>query len=329
MRFSGAFGLLSLLLASDLVQGAHVYRLKSKVKGSSLLKSFNFETGHADNNGRANYLSLKSAKSKGLVSTNKAGAVTFKVSTKNGQAYRDSQRLVSKTAYSNGGLFIYDVAHMPTGCGLWPSIWMVGPNWPAGGEIDIIEGVHAITQNSMSTHTGSGCVQQTSGFSASFMMNTQLKNQCNVYSTSAQGCGVRSKSKSSYGAPFNSKGGGVYALQWDSNGIKTYHWSRKSIPADVKAGKPKPSAKWGKPENFVHYSKCSPYKHFNQLRIVINTNLCGTWGSGVWSQDLSYAGSPGSCKSKTGFSTCEAFVKSKGSAFKDAYWKINSIAVYK
>lgn len=89
--------------------------------------------------------------------------MTFKVSTKNGQAYRDSQRLVSKvrafaplapvaltrsrqTAYSNGGLFIYDVAHMPTGCGLWPSIWMVGPNWPAGGEIDIIEGVHAITQ---------------------------------------------------------------------------------------------------------------------------------------------------------------------------------------
>lgn len=66
---------------------------------------------------------------------------------------------------------------MPTGCGTWPAFWyvlsvsrsipssfvlisslrLVGPNWPAGGEIDIIEGVHNSATNSMTLHTSSGC----------------------------------------------------------------------------------------------------------------------------------------------------------------------------
>ena len=23
------------------------------------------------------------------------------------------------------------------GCGTWPAFWLVGPNWPNGGEIDV------------------------------------------------------------------------------------------------------------------------------------------------------------------------------------------------
>lgn len=26
---------------------------------------------------------------------------------------------------------------MPFGCGTWPAYWLVGPNWPSGGEIDV------------------------------------------------------------------------------------------------------------------------------------------------------------------------------------------------
>jgi hypothetical protein len=46
----------------------------------------------------------------------------------------------------------------------------------------------------------------------------------------------------------------------------------------------------------------------------------GTWASGVWNQDLSYAGSPGSCAQKTGYSNCEDYVKNNGHAFSQAYW---------
>jgi beta-glucanase (GH16 family) len=52
-------------------------------------------------------------------------------------------RLTSKNSYTHG-LVILDLAHMPGGvCGTWPAFWMVGPNWPNSGEIDIIEGVNS------------------------------------------------------------------------------------------------------------------------------------------------------------------------------------------
>ena len=48
-------------------------------------------------------------------------------------------RISSQKSY-NQGLFIADIYAMPHGCSLWPAWWSVGPNWPNGGEIDILEG---------------------------------------------------------------------------------------------------------------------------------------------------------------------------------------------
>jgi hypothetical protein len=56
---------------------------------------------------------------------------------------RDSVRIVSQAAYTEA-IFVLDLAHMPAGCATWPAFWtdsQAGP-WPAGGEIDIIEGTH-------------------------------------------------------------------------------------------------------------------------------------------------------------------------------------------
>lgn len=95
---------------------------------------------------------VNDAKNKGLLKVSRHGkAVTLRTSTEQWQPKRDSIRVISNQNY-NGGLFIFDVKHMPSGCGLWPSIWMVGPNWPNGGEIDIVEGVNDMTLNAMSSH---------------------------------------------------------------------------------------------------------------------------------------------------------------------------------
>lgn len=179
----------------------------------------------------------------------------------------------------------------------------------------------------MSTHTASGCTQQTSGFLGTFMMAGYAKNNCDAYATNSQGCGVRSTDKESLGAPFNNKGGGVFALKWDDNGVSTYHFARSNVPSDITSNDPNPGT-WGTPDNFVHPDSCNPKDHFKDLMLVFNTNLCGVWGSGVWNDDMSYAGQTGSCASRTGFATCEDYVKNSGKDFSNAACKINSMKIF-
>ncbi|GAA5867542.1 hypothetical protein JCM1840_002545 [Sporobolomyces johnsonii] len=320
----------SLVLAAlAAVAEAKTYKLQNSYKGQSLINSFQFQTGDADNGGVAYYNSYANAKKKKLISIDSSGAVELRVSTTANQAKRDSLRLVSKQTFNSGGLFVFDIKNIPAAQGAWPALWLTGSNWPNDGEIDVIEGVHETTMNALSTHTSSGCTMQTSGFYGTFMMSGSGRTNCDAYATNSQGCGIRSKSTQSYGPAFNKLGGGVYALLWSSSGIKIYFWPRSKIPSDVKSGNPKPSSAWGLPQFYLSPSKCNPMKKFKDLNLVINTNLCGTWAEGVWDTSLSYAGQSASPKSITGYSSCASYVKSQGHAFANAYWGINSIKIYK
>ena len=52
---------------------------------------------------------------------------------------RDSVRITSNNAYSDSAV-VLELSHMPTGCATWPAFWTVTTGqWPAGGEIDILE----------------------------------------------------------------------------------------------------------------------------------------------------------------------------------------------
>jgi len=55
---------------------------------------------------------------------------------------RNSVRISSKQKVDIGSIVIADIKNIPYGPSVWPAFWMVGDNWPYGGEIDIIEGVH-------------------------------------------------------------------------------------------------------------------------------------------------------------------------------------------
>jgi beta-glucanase (GH16 family) len=56
-------------------------------------------------------------------------------------------------------LYRFDIRHMPQGCATWPAAWtVIEDGWPAGGEIDIIEGVNDESPNHSTLHTSPGSI---------------------------------------------------------------------------------------------------------------------------------------------------------------------------
>lgn len=71
---------------------------------------------------------------------------------------RNSVRLRTKKTYTNH-LAVFDIRHMPQGCGTWPAVWEVREDgWSVYGEVDIIKGVNGQGANLASPHTTSGCM---------------------------------------------------------------------------------------------------------------------------------------------------------------------------
>lgn len=89
---------------------------------------------------------------------------------------------------------------------------LTGPDWPRGGEIDILEGVNDYERNQATLHTSAGCeVAARTSDALSITGSLIAGTTCDVDATSNQGCGMRADTATSYGAGFNRIGGGVYA----------------------------------------------------------------------------------------------------------------------
>lgn len=216
------------------------------------------------------------------------------------------------------GVFIADIAHMPGGiCGTWPAFWMFGPNWPASGEIDIIEGVNAQTTDSITLHTASGCSIANPN---SLAGTNTLTTNCNQDNGNT-GCGVSTSATNGYGTGFNANGGGVYAMQWASSGIYVWFWPRGSIPADVASGGVPNVRSWGKPLATFESGNggCDFDASFKNHNIVFDTTFCGGWAGSVW-------GASSECAAKA--ATCQDYVSGNPADFTDAYWLINEVRVY-
>lgn len=183
---------------------------------------------------------------------------------------RKSIRITTQLALDKG-LWILDAVHIPTGCGTWPAFWTNGPNWPAGGEFDIFEGVHDNTANQVTLHTNPGCTLSTSG--NNIYSGTRVTGlNCDVSQDGAnEGCGTRATQPNSYGSSFNSVGGGVYAGLLDGDGAAVWFFPRGSIPGDIDANAPQP-ANWGVPQARFTSDTCDMNKLFyQQVAIITNT----------------------------------------------------------
>ncbi|KAI0719122.1 concanavalin A-like lectin/glucanase domain-containing protein [Cerioporus squamosus] len=304
------------------------WKVKQQWQGNSFFDGWNFiNSADTWTHGIAQYVDQPTAQSANLIDINSAGNAIMRVeTTPTVSGNRQSIRLESQFTYT-GGLIVIDAVHMPTGCGTWPAFWSNGPNWPVGGEIDMVEGVNQYTNNQVTLHTNPGCTMPSSdpgtlGITGSLVANTD----CAVATTANAGCGVRASQTNSFGAPFNSNGGGVYATLWDDDGIKTWFFPRGSIPDDIDNGAPQPSG-WGNPIASFPASSCKPSTYFYSHTAIFDTTLCGDWAGGVWAG----AGIPGqeqSCAARTGAATCEDYVRGNGGAFSEAYWEVKYVKIY-
>ncbi|KFY45592.1 hypothetical protein V495_02903 [Pseudogymnoascus sp. VKM F-4514 (FW-929)] len=289
------------------------YRIKDSYDSSNFFNSFSFFTGSDPTHGFVKYLSQSAAAAANIISTNNAQVLLHVDHTNSAPTGRSSVRLTSQKNY-NHGLFIADIAHMPGGaCGSWPAFWLVGPNWPFTGEIDIIEGVNLQTTDSMTLHTSAGCVVDNQG---SLPGTTTLETNCNANS-GFNGCSVSTSDPRGFGTGFNAAGGGVYAMQWESSGVYIWFFPRGSVPADINSGAPK-TQNWGLPvAAFNGGNGCNIDQHFKDHQIVFDTTFCGDWAGSVWGN--------GACASR---GSCESYVANNPLAFSESYWLINSVKVY-
>lgn len=224
---------------------------------------------------------------------------------------RQSIRLESMKKFNSGSLFILDVLHLPTGLTTWPAFWLCGPNWPHGGEIDIIEGINLSNVNHATLHTDANCsmtnlpLNQTGKLSFDDCDSLNAKN-------GNRGCGVEFVEPNNYGSLFNSNKGGVYATEWTNYSIKVWFFPRNNIPNDILKGFPEPSL-WMKPSaSFPLESNCNA-NHFGNQTIIINTDFCGDWAGSAFTG---------------GINACNSYVTNNPSAFGESFWEINSLKVY-
>jgi len=275
---------------------------------TNFFNEFSFFTDNDPTHGYVNYVSKQQAQQEGLINTNnnKVYIGTDHNNVAGGRG-RNAVRLTSNRNY-NSGIFVIDLDHMPQGCGTWPAYWLVGPNWPSGGEIDVIEGVNKNLQDQTTLHTSAGCTMYdvpASSFSGRWASQNCLGNN---------GCGIIAN-QGNYGAGLNGLGGGVFATVWNSSRIIAYFFTHSQVPADIRNNNPNPN-NWGKPyANFVLGGQC-PSSHFHNMAIIINLTFCGDWCGAVFAQDC------------PGLGSCQSYVQNNPSKFADAYWSINYVKAF-
>ncbi|KAF2022149.1 glycoside hydrolase family 16 protein [Aaosphaeria arxii CBS 175.79] len=294
---------------------AAAFGLIDTYDASNWLSKFDVQAIADPTHGYVNYVNQAQAQSLGLIKTqNNAvymGVDHTSVLNPSGTG-RNSVRLQSKTGY-NSGLVIADFAHVPgSNCGSWPAFWMVGPNWPNQGELDILEGVNLNTYNQVTLHTSPGCVPSVGAGGES---GRRIGNADCGANGGFVGCGVESASATSYGTAFNANGGGVYAALWTSSGIKVWYFAAKNVPANIRSGNPDPNT-WGTPT--ANFAGCDFGGKFRDMHMVFDITFCGDWAGSVWGSSSCAQVNP----------SCNAYVASQPQSFADSYWLVNSVKVY-
>lgn len=296
---------------------AATYSLTDNIVGGNFYDAFTWQAISDPTNGRVKYVDQGTSRSQNLTYSSGNTFVLrtdYKTYLGSGGSGRQSVRIQTKKSYTTH-VAVFDVRHMPQGCGTWPAIWETATSgWPNSGEVDIVEGVNDKAPNAATLHTGAGCSMP----AARTQTGTNSQLDCNAAVNSNTGCGVKFPGSNSFGPSFNNNGGGWFAMERNNNFIKVWFWPRNSgsVPSDLRNGASKVNTDaWGIPAAHFPNTQCNIAKHFAAHNIIINLTLCGDWAGNVYSQ----SGCP---------STCVDHVNNNPGAFREAYFDFAAVRVY-
>ncbi|KAI1790516.1 concanavalin A-like lectin/glucanase domain-containing protein [Ganoderma leucocontextum] len=321
MRLLTSLGVLSLSAAQTLA----AYNLVQSFSGSNFFQGWDFFDGFDNTtNGDVNFLSEANATASKLTFVNDAGRAVIKVDNTTFVPFnfkRNSVKINTHDFFSIGSVFVLDAVHIPFGCSVWPSFWTKGPNWPAGGEIDIMELVNLAADNQMTLHATAGCTQPANVMQLGKTSGTDCSQGVN----SSIGCTVIESQPNNAGADFASAGGGVWAAQFDVSGIFVWFWSRNSIPADISNSSTSvdPST-WGTPSASWPASTCNVTNFFTPQQLVLDITLCGDFAG----QPTIYAQTCGGPVGNSSTCYLENVINNGTSQYADAFFEINYVKAY-
>jgi len=308
------------IFSLPLAAHAATYKIAQNHSGANFFDGWVFTEGiDATTVGNVLYQPQAAALQQQLAYVNNQGHAIIKVDNTTvgqGDTYgRASVKINSTASFGKGSLVIMDAWHMPYGCSVWPAYWSQGSpadEWPRFGEIDIVENVNQATVNQMALHTTQGCTLA----QGTQVTGKIVSHDCFNGTNGNQGCIVQGASDATYGAGFAAAGGGVYALEWSSegNGIRIWFFQRGSIPADVSGDSPNPSG-WGTPTAAWPESGCNSSQFFGPQTLILDITLCGN-----------FAGAPAIFQA-TCSGVCTDLIKTP-SNYNNAYFDISYVRIF-
>jgi hypothetical protein len=131
-------------------------------------------------------------------------------------------------------------------------------------------------------HTTAGCTMENIRRE---MTGAAGQADCHNATNGNTGCVVNGP-PATFGKEFNDAGGGLVALEWRNEGIRTWVFARDKAPLKLDGTtaantKPDPST-WGPPLADFPSTTCDVAAHFRNQSIIVNIDLCGYLTEAVW-----------------------------------------------
>nr|XP_019008226.1 uncharacterized protein I206_06781 [Kwoniella pini CBS 10737]OCF47007.1 hypothetical protein I206_06781 [Kwoniella pini CBS 10737] len=295
------------------------YPLTESYSGTGFFDGWRFPVETYDNTTNGDTF-WATAQNTSLLYVNDAGRAVLKVDNTTLVPYNEKRyapKLFSKNTYGPGTVFVMDAVHVPFGCSVWGAFWTQGENWPAGGEIDIFEGINLRKENMMALHTSGGIC--TISNSSSMTGRIDATN-CDQSANSGSGCTVYDQNDNSYGEAFAKDGGGVFITEWTNEAIRIWFFSRSNVPSSVTStANTFDTSSLGTPTAEYSNASCDLATLFEPINIA----LCGDFAGLTSLLEQT-------CPPLEGDKTCYTtyVIDDASTTYANAYFELNYINVY-